>query len=76
MSNRSAASRISDRVELVAWTPQTSRWAEFRATAESWLRQDTMPHPVPPQLRRDLGLADAAAAGDSVLDFEARRLGF
>jgi hypothetical protein len=78
MSNRIAASRMTDRLELAGWQPAASRWYGLRAAALAWLQHAQAPDAVfalSPQLQRDVGLP-AAVAGTSALDFEARRLGF
>jgi hypothetical protein len=78
MSNRIAAARMTDRVELVHWTAPATRWDELRAAARAWLgqaAQRSAPLTLSPWLQRDIGAA-APAASTSVLDFEARRLGF
>jgi hypothetical protein len=76
MSNRIAASRMSDRLELVAWMPRSSRWSDLVASAQGWLvRPVGDERMLSARLRRDVGLATVPET-TGVRDFEARRLGF
>ena len=74
MSNRIAASRMAERVAVVAWLPPAAPRTGLLATAQSWLHQAFSAAGLPAGLRDDLGLAAPVAGYDAVLDFEARRV--
>jgi hypothetical protein len=77
MSNRLAAYRMIDRVELIEWAPRPSRWDAVVATARSWLRAiapSAKMFTLSPHLRRDLGLPEAVAVGNTMHDIELRRV--
>jgi hypothetical protein len=75
MSNRIAASRMADRMDVAVWMPRTVRRNGPLAAARGWLARTARAQAsLPAYLRGDAGLAAAVPAYDAVLDFEARRL--
>jgi hypothetical protein len=75
MSNRIVASRMADRVDVVAWMPPAARRDGLVAAARGWLRQAVSTNgALPAGLRNDLGLPAVMPGYDAVLDFEARRV--
>ena len=79
MSNRIAAAAMTDRLtlDLAHWAPRPSRFSAMLAWAQAALQVEVgAPFTLSAHLRRDLGLATAAAAPPRGLDVESRRLGF
>lgn len=75
MSNRIAASRTADRIDVAAWMPRTARRNGLAASAGAWVRRAISSEAaLPAGLRDDLGLAAVATGYSAVLDFEARRV--
>jgi hypothetical protein len=77
MSNRLAADRMIDRVELIEWAPRPSLWDAVVATARRWLRAIAPTadmFTLSAHLRRDLGLSEVAMAATAIPLTEARRV--
>jgi hypothetical protein len=75
MSNRIAASQMTDRMDMAVWLPAAPRRHGALAAARAWMRQAmTSAVALPAGFREDVGLAAQVPGYDAVLDFEARRL--